>query len=478
MKACVQKVRNDGFYPVYIRVTHNRTTQYIKTEKMVTKRELSKSRDITDPVVMKFCTSLILDFNSRLNSVDTRTWTARMIVDYLQKGDEDLCFSDYARRHIDRMIDNGQERNARNYKLALQHMERFFGTTKVKFSQLTSATVAQWIRSLERTSRAKEMYPVCLRQVFRAATTEMNDYDTGIIRIKTNPWVKVKIPQADRPEKRAISAEDCRAFCDCDALRFEDITREWLREFEAFLALTAKSANARAIHLRNIRAVFNYAIDEELTTLYPFRRFKIKSQPTPKRSLPIEELRALFSLDVEPWERRYLDMFKLMFFLCGINIGDMCKLREIRYGRVEYVRAKTHRPYSIKVEAEAMEIIERYRGTGQLLDVLDIYDDYHDFAHRMNHNLKYLGGVRSEVRTAKDGKQRVVSVRSQRWPGLSTYWARHSWATIAASLDVPKETIAAALGHAQSTVTDIYIAFDQRKVDEANRRVIDYVLHG
>ena len=212
MKACVQKARNDGFYPVYIRVTHNRTTQYIKTEKMVTKRELSKSRDITDPVVMKFCTSLILDFNSRLNSVDTRTWTARMIVDYLQKGDEDLCFSDYARKHIDRMINNGQERNARNYKLALQHMERFFGTTKVKFSQLTSTTVAKWIRSLERTSRAKEMYPVCLRQVFRAATTEMNDYDIGVIRIKTNPWVKVKIPQADRPEKRAISAEDCRRF--------------------------------------------------------------------------------------------------------------------------------------------------------------------------------------------------------------------------------------------------------------------------
>ena len=212
MKACVQWARKDGFYPVFIRVNHKRSTLYIKTEKMVTKRELSKSRDITDPVVLQFCTKLILGYMEKLNRVDIRDWTCRMIVDYLQKGDEDLCFSDYARRHIDRMIDNGQERNARNYKLALQHMERFFGTTKVKFSQLTSTTVAKWIRSLERTSRAKEMYPVCLRQVFRAATTEMNDYDTGIIRIKTNPWVKVKIPQADRPEKRAISAEDCRRF--------------------------------------------------------------------------------------------------------------------------------------------------------------------------------------------------------------------------------------------------------------------------
>lgn len=212
MKACVQKARNDGFYPVYIRVTHNRTTQYIKTEKMVTKRELSKSRDITDPVVQQFCSSLIIEYTARLNKIDTRDWSARMVVDYLQRGDEELCFSDYARKHIDRMVDNGQERNARNYKLALQHLERFFGTTKVKFSQLTSATVAQWIRTLEQTNRAKEMYPVCLRQVFRAATTEMNDYDTGIIRIKTNPWVKVKIPQADRPEQRAISAEACRAF--------------------------------------------------------------------------------------------------------------------------------------------------------------------------------------------------------------------------------------------------------------------------
>ena len=115
LKAYVQKMRNDGFFPVYIRVTHNRTTQYIKTDKMVTKHELSRSKDITDPVVMKFCTALILDYNERLNRTDTRNWTAQMVVDYLQKGEEDLCFSDYARRHIDRLIDNGQERNAKNY---------------------------------------------------------------------------------------------------------------------------------------------------------------------------------------------------------------------------------------------------------------------------------------------------------------------------------------------------------------------------
>ena len=61
---------------------------------------------------------------------------------------------------------------------------------------------------------------------------------------------------------------------------------------------------------------------------------------------------------------------------------------------------------------------------------------------------------------------------------LTTYWARHTWATIASELDIPKDTIAAALGHGGNSVTDIYIDFDLKKVDEANRKVLDYVLYG
>lgn len=63
-------------------------------------------------------------------------------------------------------------------------------------------------------------------------------------------------------------------------------------------------------------------------------------------------------------------------------------------------------------------------------------------------------------------------------PGLTAYWARHSWATIAASLDIQEDTIALALGHSSAhTTTAIYIQRDLRKVDAANRRVIDFVLN-
>lgn len=211
-KACVKAKRKDGFYPVYIRVIHHKKVAYMPTDKMVNEKGLARSGEIEDPYVMQFCTYRIVEYMEILNKVDTEHWTVKDVVDYLKTGYNDICFSDYARKHIDRMIDSGQQRNAKNYQLALNHMERFAGTTKVMFSNLTSSFVNKWITSLEQTHRAKEMYPICMRQVFKAAQLEMNDYDNGIIRIKTNPWVKVKIPKADRAEKLAITPEACREF--------------------------------------------------------------------------------------------------------------------------------------------------------------------------------------------------------------------------------------------------------------------------
>mgnify|MGYP004551176019 FL=1 len=263
-----------------------------------------------------------------------------------------------------------------------------------------------------------------------------------------------------------------RAFdADADQLTFEDIDRRWLERFDEFMARTARSRNARNIHLRNIRAVFNDAIDDEVTACYPFRRFKIRPQATRKRSLSVERLRELFAYPVEPYAVRYVDMFKLIFCLCGINAVDLCNLRRVTEGRIEYERAKTGRQYSIRVEPEAQEIIDRYRGERHLLDILDTSSDHHNFIKHCNKALQRIGVVE---RRGKGGKKFIEPA----FPGLTTYWARHSWATTAASLDIPKETIAAALGHGGNTVTDIYIDFDQRKVDEANRRVLDWVFYG
>lgn len=253
-------------------------------------------------------------------------------------------------------------------------------------------------------------------------------------------------------------------------LKFEDITKDWLTSFEKFLSETSPSQNTRNIHFRNIRAVFNEAIDEDITTAYPFRRFKIRPVATAKRNLKVEDLRMLINYPCEKYAQKYLDMFKLMFMLIGINSIDLCHLKEISNGRINYHRAKTKRLYSIKVEKEAMEIIEKYRGKNWLLNILDGYKDYHDFTKHMNNALKNIGPLK---RSGLGGKKE----RKPLFPNISSYWARHSWATIAASLDIPRDTIAHALGHGGNTVTDIYIDFDQQKVDDANRKVLDWVLY-
>lgn len=255
-----------------------------------------------------------------------------------------------------------------------------------------------------------------------------------------------------------------------EKLRFEDIDVNFLNSFNQYLSETSTKQNGRNIHLRNIRAVFNYAIDNDVTTAYPFRRFKIKPQQTAKRAMTINQLRAFINYDCEDYLIPYRDMFTLTFFLIGINTIDLVNIKELSSsGRIEYDRAKTNRHYSIKVEQEALDIINKYRGKNYLLDVMDRYKDYRDYRKRLNDNLKRIGSV--EI--AKNGKKTYDS----EFPYISMYWARHTWATIAAKLDIPKETIAHALGHGCNTVTDIYIDFDQEKVDDANRKVIDFVLY-
>lgn len=255
-------------------------------------------------------------------------------------------------------------------------------------------------------------------------------------------------------------------------LTFEKIDVDWLKGLEKKWKEDGFKTNYIAIHMRNIRAIFNYALDEEVITAYPFRKFKIKKEVTAKRNLTLEQLRELFTMPVEDFQVKYVDYFKLIFYLIGINISDLLSLTKdnLINGRIEYHRHKTNRFYSIKVEPEAMELINKYRGTDHLINIMDTYGTYTDFTKKINTSLQHLGTFE---RRGRGGKKII----DRKFPHLSTYWARHTWATMASELDIPVETISMALGHALgSEVTNIYINFNHTKIDEANRKVIDYVL--
>ena len=163
LKAIVKSRAKNGMYPVYIRITQNRQFSYVRTSWMVNDKGLSDDKkDIIDPYVIQQTSLMISDYYNKLNLSDTSAWSSSEIMNYLLEFGKDLSFSEYTRNHIEKMKARGQERTSRNYKWALQHLERFAGTDDLMFSRLTSSFLNRWIESLSVTNRCKEQYPVCI----------------------------------------------------------------------------------------------------------------------------------------------------------------------------------------------------------------------------------------------------------------------------------------------------------------------------
>lgn len=257
---------------------------------------------------------------------------------------------------------------------------------------------------------------------------------------------------------------------------FDTIDRNWLENFQAHELRKGRKINGIGIDLRNIRTVFNWAIDNDITAKYPFRKFPIKTEREQYLYLDAEEMRELRDIEVEPFMEKYRDLFMLGFYLIGINLSDLLELPKncIKRGRIQYRRNKTSRLYDIKVEPEAMEIIKKYKGKEHLINILDDGTKESSFRRRINDYIKRIGPVTMEKN--KRGAMIKKNIKPLH-PDIVWYTARRSWATIAASLDIPKETIGKALGHSEwdSSTTDLYIQFDYKKVDEVNRKVIDYL---
>lgn len=285
-----------------------------------------------------------------------------------------------------------------------------------------------------------------LKNVFGAYEKEkpLYEYILDFAATKSEPSTK---------EKYIGTAKKVKAF---DPHADWSIDHAWLERFSTEMLKTQK-VNTVSIHQRNIRAVINWGIRNDWTDNYPFKRFKVIHEATRKRNLPIYKVRELRDMEhLTRLQERARDIFMLMFYLIGINMKDLLLAKPEQYidGRLEYIRAKTKKPYSVKVEPEAAAIIEKYRGKDHLLNLCDKIS-LHSLTCVVNRSLKEL------------------------IPGITTYWSRHSWATIAYYSGVSKDVISQALGHSSGcAVTEIYLDRDYRLVDAANRIVLDTLLKG
>ena len=263
----------------------------------------------------------------------------------------------------------------------------------------------------------------------------------------------------------ANSFERFRAGVD---ILLDEVDSELMLAYEAYLTSSGICPNSISFYMRNLRAIYNRAVDKNLTVQRnPFKRVYTGIGKTVKRAVPIEIIQEIRNLDLSrfPMMDYARDIFMFSFYTRGMSFVDMAflKKKDLHNGILSYRRHKTSQQLFVKWEKPMQEIINKYdtSDTPYLLPIIkndgrEERIQYRSEAQRINRCLKTIG------------KQLGLSIP------LTTYVARHGWASIARSKNIPISTISEAMGHDSENTTRIYLAsLDTSMVDKANSIILN-----
>lgn len=247
----------------------------------------------------------------------------------------------------------------------------------------------------------------------------------------------------------------------------DEIDSELMATYEAWLQSRGVSANTSSFYMRNLRAVYNRAVRKNIVQQhYPFKYVYTGIDKTVKRALPLKVIKKIKEMDLLlfPSLDFARNMFLFSFYTRGMSFIDMAylKKKDLQYDSLSYRRKKTGQQLFIKWEPCMEEIVNKYpiSDSPYLLPIIKITgtnerEQYLKAAHFVNAKLKEIG------------KRLGLSIP------LTMYVARHSWASIAKSENVPISVISEAMGHDSETTTLIYLAsMDTSAVDNANKRIL------
>lgn len=267
------------------------------------------------------------------------------------------------------------------------------------------------------------------------------------------------------------------AFRGKDYLPFRAVTSEWLKCFENSLRARGCSWNTVSTYMRTLRAVINRAVDQRKAAYVPrlFSAVYTGTRADRHRALDDEDMKKMFAYlapeNITSSMRCARECFILMFLLRGLPFVDLAYLRkhDLQGNVITYRRRKTGRPLSVTLTPEAMLLLEKYRNpdaaSPYLFPILlsgegtkEAYREYQLALRNFNHQLELLG--------------QLLGLKNK----LSSYTARHTWATTAYYCEIHPGIISEAMGHSSITVTETYLKpFKNKKIDEANKQVIDFV---
>lgn len=256
-------------------------------------------------------------------------------------------------------------------------------------------------------------------------------------------------------------------FCNKREVLLDDINSALMIEYENYLRKNGVCPNTSSFYMRNLRAIYNRAVEKELTIQRnPFKHVYTGIDKTRKRAVPLNVIRKIRDLDLTPYPDLNLarDVFMFSFYTRGMSFVDMVflKKKNLHQGFLSYRRQKTSQQLIIKWEKPMQEIVNRYdtEATPYLLPIIrnigtDERTQYLNAAHLINIKLKKIG--------------RLLNLSIP----LTTYVARHAWASIAKSKNISLSTISEAMGHNSEKTTRIYLAsLDTSGVDKANMMIL------
>lgn len=246
-------------------------------------------------------------------------------------------------------------------------------------------------------------------------------------------------------------------------------------EYSGFLMQRGVVRNTASFYMRILRAIYNKAVRKNIVTqTYPFRNVYTGIDKTRKRALDEMSLIKLLTLDLEgkPALKLSRDLFLFSFCTRGMSFIDIALLRktDCTGSYITYRRHKTGQFLTILIEPCIKNIMDRYadrtKDTPYIFPIVSsvdqeaVYRQYQTSLGYHNRKLKVLA--------------RMTGVNIH----LSSYCARHTWATVARNRNIPVSVIAAAMGHSSEKTTLIYLdSLENSVIDQANRQVLES-LHG
>ena len=248
---------------------------------------------------------------------------------------------------------------------------------------------------------------------------------------------------------------------------FNDIDATLMMEYEDYLKSNGLIPNTISFYMRNLRAVYNRAVEKGITVQRnPFRYVYTGVDKTVKRALSVSMIRKIRDLDLRksPSMDYARDIFMFSFYTRGMSFVDMAylKKKDLQHGVLSYRRQKTNQQLFIKWEKPMQEIIDKY-DTSQTPYLLPIIKDVNSDARRQYHNASHL----------VNAKLKKIGVDLGLPVVLTSYVARHTWASVARSKNISLSVISEAMGHDSENTTRIYLAsLDMSVIDKANEIIL------